>query len=86
MSITARREWFRARVGMRVFRNVTNCDCPICKNVSEEGLIIDDKFHADYLYDIETEFTAERHPLRYFDTKEEVKAFVASIREPNEKA
>lgn len=75
MSITARREWFRARVGMRIFRNATTCNCSICKDVEEGGLIIYDKSHADYLYDTETEFTGEGYPLKYFDTKEEVETF-----------
>lgn len=76
-----REQWFLDRIGKRVFRN-NYCDCAVCKNVYENGLILGDKYHALYCYDHERDFTADGHPLKYFDTKEEVFAFEKTI--PNE--
>lgn len=70
-----RKQWFIDRIGKRVFRNKTGCDCVICVLVSEKGLIITDEFHAIYLYDTETDFTAEGNPTHYFDTLPEVEHY-----------
>lgn len=70
--IPERLQWFIDRISKRVFRNPSNCTCDTCNRVVEEGLIINDAFHAEYLYDCEGEFTAEGTPLRYFDSKQEV--------------
>ncbi len=70
-----RESWFIARIGKRVYRNKTTCKCGICKTVGENGLIITDEMHADYLHMIESDFTAEGHPTRYFDTLDEAKKF-----------
>lgn len=84
MQISERRQWFRDRIEKTVYRNHNGCNCPVCQDVVSEGLRIDNLMHADYLYDIETESTGEGYPLRYFDTQEEVKEFVASIRTKEE--
>ena len=55
-------EWFIDRVGKRVFRTKTQCDCNICTDVFRNGLIVDDEFHAQYLYDCQNELG-----LYYFD-------------------
>jgi len=70
--IPERKQWFRDRIGMILFRNETTCKCGICKNVYENGLHIHDIDQADYAYDCECEYTAEGFPLRYFDTREEL--------------
>jgi len=76
---TERELWFQKRIGMRVYRNETSCKCEICKDAFENGLVINDKLHADYLYDCETEYTAEGSLLRYFDSREEVDKWLATL-------
>lgn len=73
--LTPREEWFRARVGTKVFRNSNGCDCPLCLLTLEKGILVNDFNHANYLYDTETEYTAEGFPLRYFESKEEADQF-----------
>jgi len=53
---THNEEWFIKRIGKRIFRLTKNgkgdeehC-CMHCKKVYDEGLIIHDKQHADYLW------------------------------------
>lgn len=62
-----REQWFIDRIGKRVYRTNTGC-CIHCEKVYKDGLIIGDEEHADYLYIIESEFSAEGNLLRYFDT------------------
>lgn len=76
MNINERRQWFRSRIESTVYRNHNGCNCSVCQDVVTEGLRIENQMHADYLYDNECDSTADGHPLRYFDTKEEVEAFV----------
>ena len=73
--LSEREQWFRNRVGFRVFRNDNGCSCPICQDAFKNGLIIADFNHADYLYDCEADYAGEQIPLRYFDTKEEATEF-----------
>lgn len=75
MANEARKQWFLDRIGKRVFRNMDKCDCAICAAIYEKGLVIVDRMMAQYLYDIETDFTADGAPLKYFDTKQEVTEF-----------
>lgn len=70
--LTERQKWFRDRIEKIVYRNETSCKCNGCKNVFENGLYIQDLFHADYAYDNECDYNREGIPLRYFDTKLEV--------------
>lgn len=72
--LTERESWFIERVNRRVFRN-NFCDCPLCKSVYENGLVIGDTTQAHYLFDTESDLTAEGSPLRYFDTKSEAIEF-----------
>jgi hypothetical protein len=69
-------------INLQIDRNETSCQCGVCKNVFENGLVVEDNFHADYLYDCEGEFTAEGFPIRYFDSKEEVNEWLKTL--PNE--
>lgn len=73
--ISERQQWFRDRIGTRLFRNDNGCSCGICQAIYKNGLIIEDQLQADYCYDTETEYTAEGNPLRYFETKEEATEF-----------
>lgn len=73
--LSEREQWFRERIGKRVFRNDYGCHCSVCEAVLKNGLIITDEFTADYLYDCETDFAGEQVPLRYFDTKNEAVEF-----------
>jgi hypothetical protein len=63
-----REQWFYDRIGRRVFRTGTHCDCGVCSQVYENGLIITDELHAGYLFMIESECDG----VKYFDTKKEV--------------
>ena len=60
---------------MRLYRNDNGCDCERCQEILTNGILVDDIEHADYLYDSELDYTAEGHPLRYFDTKVEADKF-----------
>lgn len=58
-------EWFKDRVGKRIFRTESTCTCEVCKKVYEVGLIVVDMFHAQYLYDCQNSLG-----LFYFDKTE----------------
>lgn len=62
-----RLQWFLERVGKRVYRGSVSCDCDICGHVEERGIFISNEMHAHYLNDIEAEFSAEGHELKYVD-------------------
>ena len=57
------KKWFIDRIGTRIFRNHLHghghCKCPACEHVTKVGLIIKDKFHADYLYTIQYDLEIE---------------------------
>lgn len=63
-----RKQWFIDRIGKRVYRVKSLCDCEGCRTAYENGVIITDESHANYLYDCEREWG-----LIYYDTLEEVK-------------
>ena len=48
-------KWFQDRIGKRVHTEIDTCKCSTCLEVAEKGLIISDKEHAEYLYDIQNE-------------------------------
>lgn len=58
-------QWFKDRIGKKVFRTISFCKCEICKNVFEKGVVILDNDHAQYLFDCQNEFD-----LYYFDKKQ----------------
>ena len=58
-------EWFISRVEKRVFRNESSCQCEVCRKVGEVGLVINDRLHAQYLYDCQNELD-----LYYFDKQQ----------------
>ena len=67
-----RKKWFTDRIGKRVYRGSTSCECPICNDVAKIGLIIEDEFHAEYLMDVEGAYRMDGHDLRYVDSLEEL--------------
>lgn len=77
--ISPREEWFRSKVGQRLFRNHNGCSCEVCQHVLDNGLIVENPLHATYLYDNECDYTNEGNPLRYFDTKEEATEFSVNL-------
>lgn len=56
-------EWFLERIGKRVYRPKTSCNSHKCTMVYENGLVIEDKQHAQYLFDIQNELGR----IYYFD-------------------
>lgn len=57
-------EWFLERVGKRIYRSRVRCKCDTCVRVGNEGLIITDEMHANYLFDIQNELG-----IKYRDTE-----------------
>ena len=55
-------EWYKERIGKKVFRTASTCPCEVCKKVEEVGLYIADELHANYLYDCQNDLD-----LYYFD-------------------
>lgn len=76
-----RLKWFEARIGKRVFRNMSSCPCRICTDVANHGLIIGDDGHHYYLLDVEGESQVEGDsPIKYFDTKEEAVEYQKTLK------
>jgi hypothetical protein len=70
--LTEREKWLIERIGKVVYRPDTKCPCEVCKHVYENGLIVADRNHALYLYDMEVMYTIEaKIPMQYFDTRQE---------------
>lgn len=45
-------KWFKDRVGKTIYRDKITCPCLWCFQAFCNGLIITDKDHAQYLFDI----------------------------------
>ncbi len=75
----SRLEWFKERVGKRVFRNGNMCTCAVCTDVYKFGLIISDDLHAIYLSDTELAYNLDNTPLKYFDTVKERDEFEKTL-------
>lgn len=58
-------DWFKDRIGKKVFRKRNFCQCNTCLEIWENGITILDEMHADYLYCIEMETN-----VNYFDKNE----------------
>ena len=63
-------KWFENRIGKRIFRDNTkkHC-CEHCDRVSENGLIVRDTTHADYLHSVQNAFWSEGEMLNYRNKK-----------------
>lgn len=59
--------WFKKRIGKRIFRDPDNCKCPTCKDVVKNGLIVANKNHAEYLAMTDNDFEREGIKLNYRD-------------------
>ena len=57
-------KWYKDRIGKRVYRTASQCQCEVCKKVEDVGLIIADELHANYLFDCQNDLD-----LYYFDEK-----------------
>ena len=66
-----RKKWFIDRIGKRVYRSKTECNCVSCQQSYENGLIILDDMHAIYLFDTNGCLNSEGIRLKYFDTIKE---------------
>jgi len=75
-----REQWFKDRIGKRVWRNKTSCKCDTCTRVHEEGLVLSDEYHAIYVCDMEGCSNADDTPLNYFDTKKEARKFEKTLK------
>jgi hypothetical protein len=62
-------DWFKARVNRRIFRDASGCPCHECADIVENGLIIRDLDHAEYLYCTQNEFANDGCMLNYRDYK-----------------
>lgn len=72
--LSEREKWFAARIGQRLYRPNTNC-CEFCTKVYEEGIIVTDEYHANYLAEMEAAYSHDGIPIQYFDTREEALEF-----------
>lgn len=73
-----REQWFIDRIGKRLFRN-NYCSCGICESVYDNGIVINNISIALYCCEIESVFTMDGTPLRYFDTRDEMLEFEKSF-------
>lgn len=48
--IIHREKWFIDRIGKRIYRDKSTCNCDTCRDVEINGLIVHDKEHAQYLH------------------------------------
>lgn len=64
---TKRLDWFKSRIGKRVYRT-PSCPCPVCKSIYNYGILIEDHIHATYLRDCEADLE-----LYYADTRMQVR-------------
>lgn len=68
MTYSERRQWFIERIGKVIYRTKTDCRCRSCEQVYENGILIEDEFHAECLHDWENEYGGMLVTCRYFDT------------------
>lgn len=57
-------QWFIERIGKKIFRTKSQCNCMVCTDVFKNGVIVADKSHAQYMYDCQNDLD-----LYYFDEK-----------------
>jgi hypothetical protein len=65
-----RLQWFIDKIGQRIYRNDVGC-CKRCQEIAQEGLIVNDEMHANYLFDMEIAYQQDGAKLMYFETKEQ---------------
>lgn len=64
-------QWFKDRIGKRVYRTSNKCKCDNCTTIYEDGLVIDDEIHAEFINDMYNDYNIEGIDLKYFDTIED---------------
>ena len=62
-------KWFEKKIGKRIYRDPDTCGCSTCEDVVENGLVVADKNHAEYLYMIQGEFKLDGIDLNYRDNQ-----------------
>jgi hypothetical protein len=72
-------EWYKERIGKKVYRTASTCPCEVCKKVEDVGLYIADELHANYLYDCQNVLD-----LYYFDKKPNKKQHIIDIMKADE--
>jgi hypothetical protein len=71
-------EFFTSRIGKIIFRDTNSCPCYFCKNVEMYGIKIEDKQHAQYIFDIQCDMIYEGVMLNYRDTQKDTPLDVSS--------
>lgn len=78
-----RLSWFTRRIGQRIWRTRAGLVGSAFDQVHEEGFIIRNKFHAEYLVEKEDEFALSGEVLKHFSTKAERDLFESAIPSPS---
>jgi len=60
--------WFLDRIGKRVYQDM-DCPCDLCVETDKEGLVIQDRFMAENMFEFDRVYAAEGTFLNYRDKK-----------------
>ena len=52
-------DFFTTRIGKRIYRDKLSCKCDDCQEVKEDGLVIMDQQHAEYLHMVSNDMMIE---------------------------
>lgn len=63
------KQWFLDRIGKKIFRDQEYVCCPTCTDVMNNGIVVSDADHAEYLSNIDAEFFQGGTKLNYRDIK-----------------
>lgn len=63
------KKWFLTRRKKRIFRDDNKCGCLGCKEVLENGLVIHDEQHAEYLLMEQNDRANDKIFVNYRDRK-----------------
>jgi hypothetical protein len=61
-------DWFKKRIGKRIYRDTLSPCCPDCDEVAKNGLVIFDEMHAESLFHTEIDFASEGIFCNYRET------------------
>ena len=62
-------DWFKKRVGKKIYRDSNHCSCSTCSDVLENGIFIYNENHAEYLYNVMNDYGCDGINLNYRDKK-----------------
>jgi hypothetical protein len=64
-------QWYKDRIGKKVFRTISICSCSYCIKAFEEGMTIHDEQFAKYLFGVQGEIqhNYEDFPTQKMNTK-----------------